>query len=136
MLRSTHKDQLFFTVANNQNKTLNIVKMLLENYGYRVVDLGRDVDPHEIVRVAKEQNIRLIGLSALMTTTVKAMEQTINLLKEEIPDAKTFVGGAALTPEYAETMVQPGMPKTPPKALALPRRSSRQISEILKQGVV
>lgn len=71
MLRSTHKDQLFFTVANNQNKTLNIVKMLLENYGYRVVDLGRDVDPHEIVRVAKEQNIRLIGLSALMTTTVK-----------------------------------------------------------------
>lgn len=45
--------------------------MLLENYGYRVVDLGRDVDPHEIVRVAKEQNIRLIGLSALMTTTVK-----------------------------------------------------------------
>ncbi len=52
----------------------NIVKMLLENYEYRVVDLGRDVDPHEIVRVAKEQNIRLIGLSALMTTTVKAME--------------------------------------------------------------
>ncbi len=82
----------------------NIVKMLLENYGYRVVDLGRDVDPHEIVRVAKEQNIRLIGLSALMTTTVKSMEQTIDLLKEEIPDAKTFVGGAVLTPEYAETM--------------------------------
>lgn len=82
----------------------NIVKMLLENYGYRVVDLGRDVDPHEIVRVAKEQNIRLIGLSALMTTTVKAMEQTIDLLREEIPDAKTFVGGAVLTPEYAETM--------------------------------
>ena len=104
MLRSTHKDQLFFTVANNQNKTLNIVKMLLENYGYRVVDLDRDVDPHEIVRVAKEQNIRLIGLSALMTTTVKAMEQTIDLLREEIPDAKTFVGGAVLTPEYAETM--------------------------------
>lgn len=88
MLRSTHKDQLFFTVANNQNKTLNIVKMLLENYEYRVVDLDRDVDPHEIVRVAKEQNIRLIGLSALMTTTVKAMEQTIDLLREEIPDAK------------------------------------------------
>lgn len=78
--------------------------MLLENYGYRVVDLGRDVDPHEIVRVAKEQNIRLIGLSTLMTTTVKAMEQTIDLLREEIPDAKTFVGGAVLTPEYAETM--------------------------------
>lgn len=78
--------------------------MLLENYGYRVVDLDRDVDPHEIVRVAKEQSIRLIGLSALMTTPVKAMEQTIDLLREEIPDAKTFVGGAVLTPEYAETM--------------------------------
>ena len=101
MLRSTHKDQLFFTVANNQNKTLNIVKMLLENYGYRVVDLGRDVDPHEIVRVAKEQNIRLIGLSALMTTTVKAMEQTIDLLREEIPDAKTFVGGAVCPGVFA-----------------------------------
>lgn len=77
--------------------------MLLENYGYRVVDLGRDVDPHEIVRVAKEQNIRLIGLSALMTTPSK-MEQTIDLLREEIPDAKTFAGGAVLTPKYAETM--------------------------------
>lgn len=82
----------------------NIVKMLLENYGYRVIDLGKDVDPAEVVRVAKEQNIRLIGLSALMTTTVKAMEQTIELLKTELPDAKTFVGGAVLTPDYAETI--------------------------------
>ncbi len=82
----------------------NIVKMLLENYGYRVVDLGRDVDPQTIVDAAKEQNIRLVGLSALMTTTVKSMEKTIELLREQVPDAKTFVGGAVLTPEYAETM--------------------------------
>ena len=82
----------------------NIVKMLLENYGFRVVDLGRDVDPQTVVDAAKEQNIRLIGLSALMTTTVKSMEKTIELLREQLPDAKTFVGGAVLTPDYAETM--------------------------------
>ncbi len=79
----------------------NIVKMLLENYGYRVVDLGRDVEPAEVVRVVKEQGIRLVGLSALMTTTVKAMEETVRLVHEEVPDAAVFVGGAVLTPEYA-----------------------------------
>lgn len=82
----------------------NIVKMLLENYGFRVVDLGRDVDPQTVVDAAKEQNIRLVGLSALMTTTVKSMEKTIELLRDQVPDAKTFVGGAVLTPEYADTM--------------------------------
>lgn len=82
----------------------NIVKMLLENYGFRVVDLGRDVDPQTVVDAAKEQNIRLVGLSALMTTTVKSMAKTIELLREQVPDAKTFVGGAVLTPEYADTM--------------------------------
>lgn len=80
----------------------NIVKMLLENYGFRVVDLGRDVEPAEVVRVAKEQNIRLVGLSALMTTTVRSMEQTIQLLHEQVPDCKVFVGGAVLTADYAQ----------------------------------
>lgn len=79
----------------------NIVKMLLENYGYRVVDLGRDVDPAEVVRVVKEQGIRLVGLSALMTTTVKAMEETVRLVHEQVPGTAVFVGGAVLTPEYA-----------------------------------
>ena len=79
----------------------NIVKMLLENYGYRVIDLGRDVDPSEILRVVREQNVRLVGLSALMTTTVKAMEETIELLHREVPGCSVFVGGAVLTPEYA-----------------------------------
>ena len=79
----------------------NIVKMLLENYGFRVVDLGRDVEPAEVVRVVKEEGIRLVGLSALMTTTVKAMEETVRLVHEEVPDAAVFVGGAVLTPEYA-----------------------------------
>ena len=80
----------------------NIVRMLLENYGYRVIDLGRDVDSGEILRVVKEQNVRLVGLSALMTTTVKAMEETIELLHREAPGCAVFVGGAVLTPEYAE----------------------------------
>ncbi len=79
----------------------NIVKMLLENYGYRVVDLGRDVSPEEILRVVREQGIRLVGLSALMTTTVRSMEQTVALLHEQLPGCKVFVGGAVLTPEYA-----------------------------------
>ena len=80
----------------------NIVKMLLENYGFRVVDLGRDVEPEEVLRVASEQGIRLVGLSALMTTTVRAMEQTVELLHEKLPGCKVMVGGAVLTPEYAE----------------------------------
>lgn len=82
----------------------NIVKMLLENYGYYVVDLGRDVPPARVVEAAKEHGITLVGLSALMTTTVKSMEKTIALLREEVPDAKVFVGGAVLTPEYAKQM--------------------------------
>ena len=82
----------------------NIVKMLLENYGYSVVDLGRDVAPEKVLAAAQETGIRLIGLSALMTTTVKSMEQTIALLREELPNAKVFVGGAVLTADYAQTM--------------------------------
>ena len=82
----------------------NIVKMLLENYGYAVVDLGKDVAPEKVVEVCRQRNIKLVGLSALMTTTVKAMEQTIKLLNQELPDVKTFVGGAVLTPEYAQTI--------------------------------
>ena len=80
----------------------NIVKVLLENYDFDVIDLGKDVDPKVIVDTAKQENARLIGLSALMTTTVPAMEETINLVKKEIPKAKVVVGGAVLTGEYAD----------------------------------
>ncbi len=80
----------------------NIVKVLLENYGYEVLDLGKDVDPEVIVETAIRENIRLVGLSALMTTTVPAMEETIRQLKEAGADCKTMVGGAVMTPEYAE----------------------------------
>lgn len=80
----------------------NIVKMLLENHGYRMYDLGRDVDPEIVVETVKKYNIPLVGLSALMTTTVRSMEETIQLLRKEVPECTVFVGGAVLTPEYAE----------------------------------
>ena len=76
--------------------------MLLENYGYVVFDLGRDVDPHAILDAVRERDLKLVGLSALMTTTVANMEETIELLHREAPEVKIIVGGAVLTPEYAE----------------------------------
>ena len=79
----------------------NIVKTVLENYGYEVLDLGRDVPPEVIVRTAAEQNVALVGLSALMTTTLPAMAETVRLLRE-LPDPPvTFIGGAVVTPEFA-----------------------------------
>ena len=80
----------------------NIVKALLENYGYRVIDLGRDVPPETVVEAAIRDDVKLVGLSALMTTTVPAMAETIRHLREKKPDARVVVGGAVLTREYAE----------------------------------
>ncbi|SHJ71249.1 homocysteine S-methyltransferase family protein [Paramaledivibacter caminithermalis] len=80
----------------------NIVKILLENYGFEVIDLGKDVPIEDIVNTAKKEDIRLVGLSALMTTTVKAMEETIRELKKQHPDCFVMVGGAVLNKEYAE----------------------------------
>ena len=80
----------------------NIVKLLLENYGFDVVDLGKDVPCEEIVQTVIKLNAPLVGLSALMTTTVPAMEETIKQIKEKAPYCKTIVGGAVLTQEYAD----------------------------------
>lgn len=80
----------------------NIVKLLLENYGFAVKDLGRDVSPEAVVEAVKETKAPVVGLSALMTTTVPAMEETIKLLKKEAPWCKSIVGGAVLNQEYAE----------------------------------
>ena len=80
----------------------NIVKLLLENYGFCVVDLGKDVPPETIVQKAVELHAPIVGLSALMTTTVPAMEETVALLKEKAPWCKTIVGGAVLNREYAQ----------------------------------
>ena len=82
----------------------NIVKVLLENYGFDVIDLGKDVPPERILEAVKENDIKLVGLSALMTTTVVHMEETIRLLNRECPEVKTMVGGAVLTKDYAENI--------------------------------
>ncbi len=82
----------------------NIVKLLLENYGFDVCDLGRDVAPEAVLTAVLERHAPVVGLSALMTTTVPAMERTVALIKQKAPFCKTVVGGAVLTREYAERM--------------------------------
>ncbi len=79
----------------------NICRALLENYGFKVIDLGRDVPPETVVAAAKREKARLVGLSALMTTTVGFMEETVKLVHAELPDCKVTVGGAVLTADYA-----------------------------------
>ncbi len=80
----------------------NIVKVLLENYSFEVIDLGKDVPPEKIVETVIGQNIQLVGLSALMTTTVVSMEETIRMLREKAPGCRVMVGGAVLNQEYAD----------------------------------
>ncbi len=82
----------------------NIVKVILENYGYTVIDLGRDVDPQIVVDTAIREDVKLIGLSALMTTTLVSMDETIQALRASGHKCKIMVGGAVLTPDYAEKM--------------------------------
>ena len=80
----------------------NIVKVILENYGFEVIDLGRDVPVETVVETVRGKDVHLVGLSALMTTTLKSMEETIAALHAAKLDCKVMVGGAVLTPEYAE----------------------------------
>ena len=80
----------------------NIVKVLLENYSFDVIDLGKDVPPEKVVETVLEQDVHLVGLSALMTTTVVSMEETIRQLREKAPDCLVMVGGAVLNQEYAD----------------------------------
>lgn len=80
----------------------NIVKVLLENYGYKVIDLGKDVDYMDVVNAAIEHKVKLVGLSALMTTTLVSMKETIELLRQHNVDCKVVVGGAVLTESYAK----------------------------------
>lgn len=80
----------------------NIVKVIMENYGFDIIDLGRDVPPERIVETVLEKNIKLVGLSALMTTTLGSMEETIREIKSKKPDCKVMVGGAVLTEDFAK----------------------------------
>ena len=95
----------------------NIVRVVLESYGYRVLDLGRDVKAETILDAARRENITFVGLSALMTTTVPAMERTIALLKAELPQVRIVVGGAVMTAEYAEMIHADGYCKDAMDAL-------------------
>ena len=80
----------------------NIVKVLLENYSFDVIDHGKDVPPEEIVETAIKEDVRLVGLSALMTTTVVSMEETIRQLRKKKPECKVMVGGAVLNQDYSD----------------------------------
>lgn len=105
----------------------NIVKLLLENYGFNVVDLGRDVPPETIVEKVLELHSYLVGLSALMTTTVPAMEETIKQLREKAPWCKIVVGGAVLTQEYADKI---GADKYAKDAMGTVRYAEKIMSEV------
>ena len=100
----------------------NIVKVLLENYGFHVVDLGKDVAPETVLEAVRRENAQLVGLSALMTTTVPAMRETIALLKKEAPGVTVVVGGAVLTQAYAD---QIGADHYAPDAMATVRVAQR-----------
>ena len=104
----------------------NIVKLILENYGFEVYDLGKDVPPETVVDVVVEQHAPLVGLSALMTTTVPAMEETIKQLREKAPWAKVIVGGAVLTQEYADSI---GADYYAKDAMATVRYSMQQMGQ-------
>lgn len=82
----------------------NIVRTIMENYGFKMIDLGRDVPVEKVVRTVASRDIKLVGLSALMTTTLANMEETITALRAASPDCRIMVGGAVLTEEYAAKM--------------------------------
>ncbi len=103
--KDTEKTVILATVKGDIHDIgKNIVKLLLENYGFSVIDLGRDVPPNDVLSAVLKSNARLVGLSALMTTTVPAMEETVRLIKTNSPSTRTVVGGAVLTKSYAEAI--------------------------------
>ncbi len=102
---TSHPDVILATVKGDIHDIgKNIVKMLLRSYGYKVLDLGKDVPESEVVKAWQKTNAPLVGLSALMTTTVPSMKATIDALKAAGSTAKVAVGGAVLTEEYAKTV--------------------------------
>lgn len=101
---AVHKGKIIIATVKGDIHDIgkNIVKILLENYGFDVYDLGKDVEINRIVEKVKEEKAALVGLSALMTTTVKSMEDTIKALRQHCPNTKVIVGGAVLNENYAE----------------------------------
>jgi 5-methyltetrahydrofolate--homocysteine methyltransferase len=100
----------------------NLVALMLKNYGFKVIDLGKDVPKEKIIEAAKEYNAQVIALSALMTTTMQQMKHVINYAKEQKVDAKIIVGGAVITQEYADEIGADGYSKDAAEAVKLTKR--------------
>ncbi len=100
----------------------NLVALMLKNYGFRVIDLGKDVPAAEIVKAAKDHNAKIIGLSALMTTTMKKMKEVVQLVREEQLDVKVMIGGAVITQEYADEIGADGYSGDAADAVKLAKR--------------
>ena len=100
----------------------NLVALMMKNYGFQVIDLGKDVPSEDIIRTAEENNAALIGLSALMTTTMQEMKQVIRLAKEAGLPAKIIIGGAVITQEYADEIHADGYAKDAADAVRLAKR--------------
>ena len=104
----------------------NLVALMLKNYGFKVIDLGKDVPKEEIVRAAKENHAQIIALSALMTTTMQRMKEVITLVKEEGVDASVIIGGAVITQDYADEIGADGYSRDAAEAVKLAKRLTEQ----------
>ena len=100
----------------------NLVALMLKNYGFRVIDLGKDVPKEDIIRAAKEHNAKIIALSALMTTTMQRMREVIAYARVEKVDAKIMIGGAVITQDYADEIGADGYSSDAAEAVKLARR--------------
>ncbi len=100
----------------------NLVALMLKNYGFRVIDLGKDVPKEEIIRVAMEENAKIIALSALMTTTMQEMKNVIAYKEEKQVDAKVIIGGAVITQDYADEIGADGYSRDAADAVKLTKR--------------
>ena len=100
----------------------NLVALMLRNYGFKVIDLGKDVPKEKIIAAAKEHNAQVIALSALMTTTMQQMQHVIDYARQQHVDARIIVGGAVITQEYADEIGADGYSKDAADAVKLTKR--------------
>ena len=100
----------------------NLVALMLKNYGFKVIDLGKDVPKEKIIEAAKEYHAQVIALSALMTTTMQQMKHVINYAKEKQVEARIIVGGAVITQEYADEIGADGYSRDAAEAVRLTKR--------------
>ena len=128
--QTSHRDKILLATVKGDIHDIgkNIVKLILENYGYKIIDLGKDVDIDKVVETVLEEEIQLVGLSALMTTTVKNMGLTIKALRKVKPDVKIMVGGAVLTKIMLQKSVLIFIPKMQEELWTSLNKSLRKIN--------